>query len=302
MNDTQEPQTFPSRASAIKVVGSTIFLLALTAIVLGLLIAMKSDAHSGQLCVAYLLFCFFYALHLASGIRVHPVAYILPSLFVYVEFTTPLATLFFYFFRTVLPGSPSTDPSLSNALLSTFIGSGLMEELMKSVPALIGLLLASRPKTAVNSSARLLNLLRCSTPMRGMLIGVAAGAGFVFVDIFYQVTPHSGIYVMSQRHFAGGIEEFTALSQRVVSGITSHVVWTGISGFFIGLSARHPRYLAILLATAWLLPAAFHTVWNVSAFLGEWRWVKLTLPLPTFVACFLIAKTSERRESSRLRA
>jgi RsiW-degrading membrane proteinase PrsW (M82 family) len=296
-----DPEIFPPHSSAVRIPRSTIFFpLGFTALVLVLLVVLKNDADKSGVLTAYLLFWFLFAAYICSGIKTNLIAYIFPGLFVYAEFTTPLATPFFYLFRTVLPGSPPPNPGLFDTVSSTFIGSGLMEELMKALPVLIGLYLAKRPTTFGKSADGYLNSLRCSTPMEGMMVGFAAGAGFVFVDTLYHVVPDSGLYVENPDNFGNGLDGFVLLCQRVLQGLISHVFWTSISGFFIGLCARHPRYLPILLATAWVLPAGLHTLWNLSPYLGGGtRWIKVGLPLLLFVACFIRARQLDARREAR---
>lgn len=297
-----DPETFSPPSSSVRDPGSKILLpLGFTAIVLVLLVVLKDDADKSRALTAYLLFWLLYAAYICSGIKTHLIAYIFPALFVYAEFTTPFARPFFYLFRTLLPGSPSPNPSLLDTVFSTFVGSGLMEEFMKALPVLVGLYLARRPATSGKSADGYLNSLRCSTPMEGMMIGFAAGAGFVFVDTLYHVVPDSGLYVANPAYFGSGLDGFFLLGQRVLQGLTSHMLWTSISGFFIGLSARHPRYLLISLATAWVLPAGLHTLWNVSPYLGGGaRWIKVGLPLLLFVACFIGARRLDARRACRL--
>jgi RsiW-degrading membrane proteinase PrsW (M82 family) len=262
-------------------------LIGTTALALCLFIAMQSNAGKSNVLAAYTLFLFFFAAYVSSAIKTNLLIYPFPPLVVYALFTTPAATPFFYVFRTLLPGSPSPNPSLFSLASSAFIGSGLMEELMKSIPTLIGLGLARHIGHEKLSALR-------SMPMQGLLIGFAAGAGFVYVDTLYHVLPGNGVYVANVDNSAfsnSGLEGYLHLLQRALSGVFSHVLWTSVSGFFIGLAARDSRSPATFLAIAWLLPAFFHTLWNLAPFLGNWvRWIKVVFPLLTFIACIVRAR------------
>jgi RsiW-degrading membrane proteinase PrsW (M82 family) len=279
------PAAMKSRDTAI------LYPLGFTAIAVVLLFVVKADGERARVFTACLLSWFVYVSYVCSGLRTSIAAYIFPGMFVFVVFTTPLASLFFYFFRTVLPGSSAANPGLYDAAFAAFFGSGLMEELMKSLPALFGFCLATLPAKSDNRLMRCLGALRCSTPMEGMMIGIAAGAGFVFLDVLYHVVPTSGIYVANSEYLASGVGDLLQLSQRILSGVISHVFWTGISGFFIGLSARRPRLLLVYLATAWLLPAVLHVFWNIAPYLGYGaRWIKIVIAALIFVGCFVQAR------------
>jgi RsiW-degrading membrane proteinase PrsW (M82 family) len=293
----RDPEIIPPGSSTVRIPANAVFFpLGITALVLVLLVALENDADKSRVLTAYLLFWFLHGAFISSGIKINPIAYIFPALFVYAEFTTPFAIPFFYLFRTLLPGTPPPNPRLFDTVSSTFIGSGLMEELMKALPVLIAFYLARRSTASGRSATGYL------TPMEGMMVGFAAGAGFVFVDTLYHVVPDSGLYVANSDYFGNGIGGFVLLSQRVLQGVFSHMLWTGIAGFFIGLAFRHPRFLAILLVTAWFLPAGFHTFWNISAYLGGGaRWIKVGLPLLLFVACFVRARQLETRWEAQLR-
>jgi RsiW-degrading membrane proteinase PrsW (M82 family) len=265
-----------------------LLLLGITAVALCLFVALRSNSDKSSALAAYVLFSAFFAAHICSAIRTNLLVYAFSAPVVYALFTTSAAIPFFYLFRTVLPGSPPPNPNLLDLASSAFVGSGLMEELMKSIPALFGVCLARRLITEGKP------LLRRSIPTHGMLIGFAAGAGFVYVDTLYHVLPDSGVYVANTDNSAfssSGLEGYVHLLERILSGIFSHVLWTSISGFFIGLASRDLRFWPILLTIAWVLPASFHTLWNLSPFLGAWaRWIKVLLPMVTFIACFIRAR------------
>jgi RsiW-degrading membrane proteinase PrsW (M82 family) len=262
--------------------------LAFTVGIIILFIAMRDLAYGSRALVAYLLFCSVYIMYIASGLGISFIVFPILASIVYIEFTTPLATPFFQFFRIFLVGHASTHSAQFNIVLSAFIGSGLMEELMKSLPAFIGLLLAMQTWPSNAARGSFFRSFRCSTPMEGMMIGFSAGALFVYIDICYHVIPTSGVYAIND--LTDGLDGFGSVFQQVTIGLVGHVLWTSCSGFFLGLSARHPRFLLVLLATAWLLPAAFHTFWNLAPLLHGGRWIKIAIPSLTFLACFLTAK------------
>jgi RsiW-degrading membrane proteinase PrsW (M82 family) len=290
-----------SHSSATPALGGRILLpLGFTAIALVALLVLRPETGRNEMLAAYLLFCVFYPVWIATGRTAGLLAYLVPALLVFLEFTTPFAIPFSVVFRSILPGRLPPDPSLADLAVSALVGSGLMEELMKSLPALLGLGLALglepsliRLRAAADGSAvlRQIDPLRCSGPVQGLLIGLAAGAGFVYLDILYQVVPASGVYVPKPEPVTAGMAGLAELAQHVLSGALSHMVWTGLSGFFIGVAARRPRSAALWLAIAWLLPALLHAFWNVAPHLGSAaRWLKVALPLLMAGACVVAAR------------
>jgi RsiW-degrading membrane proteinase PrsW (M82 family) len=282
----------PTRSEKLATLESRIIIpFCITAITIVMVVLLKNHIDRLKVLAVYLLFLVFYAAYISSRVKKSLIPYIFPCVFVYIELTTPIATTFFYIFRTILPGSPAQDPTFFNALVEAFFGSGLMEELMKALPALIGLCLALRSTTSSAPASRYLDLVRCSTPIEGILVGLAAGAGFAYVETFYQVAPDRALYVSTPDSFGAGFDGLVLLFQKLRQGVIGHMAWAGISGFFIGLSARYPRSMLILLLTGWLSSAALHTLWNLSPYLGDvGRWIKNGLSLLVFVVCFFRAK------------
>lgn len=273
-----------------------IFPICVTAAGIVLLVVLRDDGTTTHVITACLLLWVFQVAYFFSRLKVNPAAYLLPALFVWAEFTTLFAVPFFYLFRNILPGTVSSDPNL----LQTFFGSGLMEELMKSLPALLGLYLARRTADSGGPAAGFFDALRCSTPMKGMMIGFAAGVGFVYVDVCYHVIASSGIYVLNIEYPHIDLGEFQRLSQRILSGVVSHVFWTSSAGFFIGLAAKSSRYLIASLLTAWLLPAALHTFWNMASYVGnDGRWLKVVISLAVFAGCFVGAWRDQHMSAAR---
>jgi RsiW-degrading membrane proteinase PrsW (M82 family) len=289
------PEIVPIPSSSGILPSRILFPLIVTAVTFVLLTLLKDNAGWTHVVTAYVLFLLFYAAHTYSGIKKTPAIYILPALFVYAEMTTSIATPFFYVFRTLLPGSPSQDPTFLNAIAPAFFGSGLMEELMKAVPALLGLYLARRSTASDAPANRYFDWLRCSTPIEGVLIGLAAGAGFVYVEALYQIVPGTGHFVANPDNYYAGL---VPLLERVRQGVLGNLTRAGISGFFIGLSARYPRSMLALLAVAWFLPALLHTLWNLSPYLdlgAAGSWLKNGVSFSIFAACLVWAKRMDAR-------
>ena len=296
-----DSEIIPFRSTKINILKSGILIpLGVTAavcVVLFSLISVNDYFRYMDVLTAYLLFCIFYAAYVYSGIQKSIFIYIIPVVILYIELTTSLVSSFIFVFRTILPGGDPAHPAFLNTFVSMFFGAGLMEELMKAIPALIGLFIALRmTSTATNAPAsRYLDWLRVSTPLEGLMIGLAAGAGFIYVETLYQYVPRivEGVAKTSGAG-AGFANGFALLLPRVLHGVIGHMAWAGISGYFIGLVARYPGSMIKLLAIGWLVPASLHALWNSSSYLGGiGMWVSGAITLFIFVGCLLKAKQLE---------
>jgi RsiW-degrading membrane proteinase PrsW (M82 family) len=267
-------------------------LLAITALASVLIFSCRRSPYATNILAAYILFCFFYAAYAYSEIRKNIFVYVVPFAIVYLELTTPILRPLIYVFRTILPGSPPSDPAFFNTFGMMFFGAGLMEEFMKAIPALIGMCLTLRShRLGGVSSSRYLDLFRCSTPLEGIMLSLAAGAAFAYVESVYSFVPETAQYVprdVVPRE--GFINELGLLFPGVLRGVLGHMCWAGIAGYFIGLAAWRPGSMIKLLAIAWLLPATLHAFWNAAPYLGEvGRWARIGLSLPPFLYFFVTA-------------
>jgi RsiW-degrading membrane proteinase PrsW (M82 family) len=293
-----ESEIIPFRSSKINILKSGILIpLGVTAAVCILLFSLSNFYQIMYVFSAYLLFCIFYAAYVYSGIQKPVLIYIIPVAIVYFELTPSILGPLIYVFRTILPGATPEHPAFLNTFVSMFFGAGLMEELMKAVPALIGLSIALRtPVNTTNApTSRYLDWMRVSAPLEGLMIGLAAGAGFIFVETLFQYVPNMVDTVAKTSGTGSGFANgFALLLPRVLQGVIGHMAWAGISGYFIGLVARYPRSVIKLLAIGWLVPASLHALWNSSSYLGGiGMWVSGAITLFIFVGCLLKAKQLE---------
>ena len=293
-----DSEIIPFRSTKINILKSGILIpLGVTAAVCVLLFSLTNFYQIMYVFSAYLLFCIFYAAYVYSGIQKPVLIYIIPVVILYFELTPSILGPFIYVFRTILPGSTPEHPAFLNTFVSMFFGAGLMEELMKAVPALIGLSIALRaPSNAANpQTSRYLDWLRVSTPLEGLMIGLAAGAGFIYVETLFQYVPNMvNTVAKTSGAGAGFANGFALLLPRVLQGVIGHMAWAGISGYFIGLVARYPGSMIKLLAFGWLVPALLHALWNSSSYLGSiGMWVSGAITLFIFVGCLLKAKQLE---------
>ncbi len=246
---------------------------------------------------AYLLFALFYAAYAYSGLRKNFLIYLLPCIIIYFELRTPLLNLLIYIFRTILPGETDGVTGFIPTFVGYFFGAGMMEELIKAVPGLIGMSIALQARSMQArsnqpASAGFPDWLKVKTPLEGILIGMAAGAAFIFIETLYQYVPDTIEAVTKAGGEGLGIAAgFALMLPRVLNGVVGHMCWGGISGYFIGLAALYPRSIVKLLAVGWLVPAVLHGLWDAASELGPiGMWISAALSLAVLIPCFLKAK------------
>ncbi|HEY4980740.1 MAG TPA: PrsW family intramembrane metalloprotease [Pseudolabrys sp.] len=298
-----DSEIIPFSSTKINILKSGILIpLGVTAAVCMLLFSMQNLHNNfsqyASVLTAYLLFCIFYAAYIYSGIQKPIFIYIIPMGIVYLELNTSFFSFLAFVFRDILPGGDPTHPAFLNIFISYFFGAGLLEELTKAVPALIGLFLVLRtPSTAANAPAsRYLDWFRVSTPLEGIMFGLAAGAGFIIVETLGQYVPkHVGDITKVAGEGFGLAEGFALMVPRVLQGVIGHMAWAGIFGYFIGLVARYPGSMIKLLTIGWLVAAVLHTLWDAAAVSNSVTglWVDGAITLFVFVGCFLKAKQLE---------
>lgn len=268
--------------------------VALFVLKIGLQTTEDVVAYMNVLC-AFMLFAMFAAIYFYAGERKGMLWYLVPAAVVVIQLlVSPILHLYFYVFRTLLPGNMKGDTFLPN-FIGMFFGAGLMEELLKAVPTLLALFLAYRLRSKNSPGNRVTRNLALQGPLDGVLMGVAAGAGFIAIETMLQYVPSA------MRGGAGGNAALQALHglllmvPRVLNGLVGHMAYAGIFGYFIGLAVSHRRSLFTLLAIGWVLAASLHAFWNSVAYLlGLWGWyVSAALTLFFFLACLLKAKQLE---------
>lgn len=189
-------------------------------------------------------------------------------------FFTPLLQLFFYVFRSVLPGdvaSVGQSPTFVQMFVAMLFGAGLMEELLKAVPILICAALAfhglSRPAFAQNKVYQWLHL---RGPLDGALMGMFAGGGFIFFETGFDYVPRYINMAFQQTQDLGTALSYGLLLMipRVVGGIIGHMAYSGIFGYFIGLAVIRRKQMWKLLLIGYLASSLVHTLWNSVAIIN----------------------------------
>lgn len=297
-------ELMPFRSRNIKLWKSRALIpLAATALVCVLLFGLQNSISTKQDVLNYLnvlaifiVFVIFLGLYVYAGERKNMLWYLVPALITGVQLSFLLAPYFFVF-RKVLPGN--TDATgFAGAFWGMLFGAGLMEELLKAVPALLALVVALVLRSKNSTGGFLGRGLALEGPVDGLLIGAAAGAAFILFETLLQYVPGEMARVAKEQNgnvALGVLQGVLLLFPRVLNGVIGHMAWAGISGYFIGLAVSHRRALPKLLLIGWLVPALLHAFWNSSWWLlGSWgTYVSGALSLFVFLSCLLKAKQLE---------
>jgi len=214
---------------------------------------------------------------------------------------TPLGAPFFFFFRTILPGGSGMTGSKEflTAFIGMFFGAGLMEELMKAVPILIGgALTIWGAKMRQTLSPTLYDLLRVRGPLDAVLMALGSGAAFVFIETWGQYVPNLVNEVLRS---SGGKEVYGAfgiglmlLLPRVFNALAGHIGYAIVFAYFIGLAVIRPKGAVKLLAIGWVTASVLHGLWNSIAHIHPMlQYVIAILTVIAMIACVLKAREIE---------
>jgi RsiW-degrading membrane proteinase PrsW (M82 family) len=290
----------PFRSTKVHILKSGILIpFAITAAASVLLFSLLNQGNFRDIMYVfsfYLLFILFYAAYAYSGTKKSVLIYFIPAIFMYIALNTPIFTVIAVFFRNVLPGNTPENASFPTAFVTYFFGAGMAEELTKAIPGLAGLVIALRfLKPELTSKWRPLAWLSVVTPLDGVLMGAAAGVGFVFDETLFQYVPNIVDSVAAKSNAGTGIAYgFALLIPRLLNSVIGHMAWAGTFGYFIGLAAKYPKHIIKLLAIGWLLPAVLHGFWDATSALGPAapvaQWVSAGISLVVFVYCLMKAK------------
>ena len=178
---------------------------------------------------------------------------------------SPLLQLFFFVFRSLWPFYSQQPQGFVAAFLSHLGGAGLMEELIKAVPTLIGAWIGYRAKAhPAQNGNKLLSLIAVRGPLDGAIMGVFAGGGFTLLETGMQYAPNmvETLFKETQNIGIGVAGAFLLLIPRALGAAVGHMAYAGIFGYFIGLAVLRPKSAVKLLAIGWLSAATIHALWN----------------------------------------
>jgi RsiW-degrading membrane proteinase PrsW (M82 family) len=200
----------------------------------------------------------------------------LVSVFTFWLLTTPFWDYWYDIFYYVIPGQSLEKSSNAFAVIAGDIfGTGLSEEGLKALP-LIGLALISLAfafwsrRTRGRLSAFLSgvgNHFGLREPLDGIVLGAASGSGFFIYETLVQYVP---MVIDDAKHPANG--SFDGLVQLLARGLpqlTAHSAYSGLFGYFIGLSVLRPGMAVLLIPLGWLTAAVLHGAWDATNDLVE---------------------------------
>lgn len=275
-------ELMPFRSSRIKLWKSPLFLLALlAAVVTPLLFGLMNGALGGEnvqtrmgsmiLIGAIGVFFLLMIIQLAFYLYVKPGRslwiYMLTFALVGLILGTPLAAPYFIIFREILPGQIDLNQQYDfpTQFIKMLFAAGLMEELLKATPILIGMWLTMQAmKTPATMNNPAYKLLHVRGPVDGALMGVFAGGGFIFLETAFDYIPRLSSDVLKQTNdpMAAIAMGMLLLLPRVFGGLVGHMAYSGLFGYFIGLSVIRPKEMWKLLAIGWISSSVIHALWN----------------------------------------
>lgn len=243
---------------------------------------------------ATLLFSFL-LLYIYSGERKNPIWYVIPAAATVFQLDA-LLDPYIYVFRTLLPGNTDATGFVP-AFVGMFFGAGLMEETLKGVPLLFGLAVALWLRQTGSPGGVFTRGIAVQGPIDGLLMGAAAGAGFILIETMTMYVPRTVEAFKSPEQ--GLLVGMTLMIPRIIKGVIGHMAYAGIFGYFVGLAATHTRHVGRLLAIGLLTAATLHAFWNSAGELDRTYGPYVSAALITFVffGCLLKAR---QLEASRL--
>lgn len=183
-----------------------------------------------------------------------------------VQVATPLFILYEIPFRRILPGNIDVNEKTPfiTAFISMFFGAGLLEELLKASPILLGAwLTVAAAKNAGLKNNIAYKALNIRGPLDGVIMGVFTGAAFIFIETAFEYVPRVASEITKGGDYRAGVAAgMLLLIPRVMGGAVGHMAYSAIFGYFIGLSVLRGKKRWQLLGIGWLAAATIHGLWN----------------------------------------
>jgi RsiW-degrading membrane proteinase PrsW (M82 family) len=188
--------------------------------------------------------------------------------------TTPFWDRWYDRFDSVIPAqSPEKSPNPLAVIAGNFVGAGLGEEGFKALP-LIGLAVATVAFAFWSRRAgpRLCAVLSgfiahfgLREPLDGIVLGAASGSGFFIYETLVQYVPQ--VIEKSKGNMA--FDGLVQLLARGLPELTAHAAYSGLFGYFVGLSVLRPGMALLLIPLGWLSAAVLHGAWDATSDLTD---------------------------------
>ena len=179
----------------------------------------------------------------------------------------PIANIFIFIFRTVLPGTIPAEPSsvsVFSLFTRMFFGAGLMEELIKALPILGAWAVGRYARSSYYRRVAGVN-----EPLDGILIGTASAVGFTLIETLHLYIPE---VVNGSMFPATGIDSelvgLQLLIPRILGSVFGHMAYSGYLGYFIGLSALKPQRQWQIILIGYFSASILHALWNTTGFVS----------------------------------
>jgi len=173
---------------------------------------------------------------------------LIPVIMIPLLFITGVFNLLSLFFRDFILGHnalANIPETFLPAFIFFFFAAGLQEELFKAIPVFIMGWLGKAVKD----------------PIDGILLGAASGVGFTLVETL-------GEYIPKTIQTGGDLSGLQLLIPRILASVFGHMAYSGIFGYYIGLSFLKPKKAWQLLPLGYLISATVHALWDSSSTLG----------------------------------
>jgi RsiW-degrading membrane proteinase PrsW (M82 family) len=179
-------------------------------------------------------------------------------------------------FYLVIPGQSLEKSSNALAVIAGDIfGTGLAEEGFKALPliglALIGVAFAFLSRGRRGRLSALFSGVSehfgLREPLDGIVLGAASGSGFFVYETLVQYVPM--VVDNAKYPMDGSFNGVVVLLSYGLPELTAHSAYTGLFGYFIGLSVLWPRMAVFLIPLGWLSAAVLHGAWDATSDLAD---------------------------------
>ena len=210
--------------------------------------------------------------------------------------TPMLFTILAFPFRSTVPGimDMAMQPkSFFQAFFSMLMVAGFTEEWIKAIPILFGAWLTHQVANGKAADTGFTSKFRIRGPLDGVVMGLFTGAGFIMSETAFDYIPRTfnEAFQQSGSFDAGVAVALKLLMARVFGGITGHMGYSAIFGYFIGLAVIRPKVRWKLLGIGFLSASVIHALWNSVTQISPMLWYVVAMAASVgAVACLLKAR------------